>query len=159
MPIRPITRLLPALFLFLALLLPGCASLKPAKPEVALAGLELLEAGLLEQRFLLKLRLTNPGETEIAIHGLRFELELNGEPFARGVSDKAITVPRLGEAQMEVAASSDLSALLRQVRTMAKSGRKALDYRLHGNLSVPIYGSIPFDRRGEVRLPSLSKGD
>lgn len=153
------SRLLLSLVITLALLLPGCASLKPAKPEVSLAGVELLEAGLLEQRFLLKLRLTNPGEAEITIHGLRFELELNGAPFARGVSDKAVTVPRLGEAVMEVAASSNLSSLLRAVRDMAKNERKTLDYRLHGSLSVPLYGSVPFERRGEVKLPSLRKGD
>lgn len=142
------------LIVLLALCLTACASALP-KPEVSLADVELIQAGLFEQRFKLKLRLSNPGQSEVVINGLNFELELNGQPFAKGQSDQGTTLPRLGETTLDVTATSNLAALLRQVAELRKRGGESLDYRLRGTLSLPGFGSLPFDRKGEVKLTAL----
>jgi len=142
-------------FSLLLILLAGCAGLSglSQKPEVSLAGLDLLELGLFEQRFLIKLRIENPNDVALPISGLVFDIELNGQPFARGLSDKAVTVPRMSDAILEVQATSDLGRVLRQIRELQKSGRERVDYRISGRISLEGVGSIPFERKGDLSMP------
>lgn len=137
------------------LLLAACAGVGglTQKPEISLAGLDLLELGLFEQRFLLKLRIENPNDVDLPIKGLAFDVELNGLPFAKGLSDRAVTVPRLGEAVLDVRATSNLGSVLRQLRELQKAGRERVDYRIFGSIAVDGLGRVPFDRRGDVPLP------
>jgi LEA14-like dessication related protein len=85
-----------ALIIVLVALLAACANLAglSQKPEVSLAGLKLTQLGLFEQRFSLQLRIQNPNDVDLPIDGLTFDVELNGQPFLKGVSDKAVRVPR-----------------------------------------------------------------
>lgn len=145
------------LFCCLMLLwLAACAGMAglSQKPEVSLAGLDLLEFGLIEQRFALKLRIRNPNDVALSITGVNFAIELDGQPFASGVSDKAVTVPRQGDAVLEVTATSNLSGVLKQLREFRKGGR-ALDYRLTGRIAVDGLGSLPFERKGELAMPRI----
>ena len=147
--------MLRTLLLSLALLLSGCASLAPSKPEVSLAGVSLVEAGLFEQRFALKLRVQNTGRVSLPLDGLAFEVEMNGQPFARGVSAEPVSVPGLGEAVLTVNAVSNLSSLLRQLRELKNSGGDKLTYRIHGTLDAGLYGRLPFEHRGEIDTSRL----
>ena len=122
---------------------------RPLKPEVSVASIRLLDGNLLEQRFLLSLRVINPNSFEIPVEGLNFTLDLNGQPFARGVSNKPVTVPQLGEALLEVTATTGLAGLWRQLKGLGK-GRDKLDYRLKGRLVTGTYGDLDFDKSGEV---------
>jgi LEA14-like dessication related protein len=139
-----------AMIVFLA----GCAAIVTRLPEVSLAGIELRDVSLFEQRFRLKLRLTNPGEREFVINGINCEIELNGHAFARGVADQRVVVPRYGEALLNIDATSALSGVLQQLNELNR-GRERIDYRIHGQISAGGLGSIPFERRGEVALPRL----
>ncbi len=131
----------------------GCAGLRLGmqKPEVSVANIRLLDGNLLEQRFLLTLRVMNPDTSEIAIEGLTFKVDLNGQPFAKGVGNQPVVVPRLGEAMVEVTATTGLGGLLRQLK--AFKGREKVDYRISGRLVTGNFGGIDFDQTGEVELP------
>ena len=131
----------------------GCAGLQLGmkKPEVTVANIRLLDVNLLEQRFLLTLRVMNPNTSEIAIEGLTFKVDLNGQPFAKGVGNQPVVVPRLGEAMVEVTATTGLGGLLRQLK--AFKGREKVDYRISGRLVTGNFGGIDFDQTGEVELP------
>lgn len=141
----------------------GCAGLQLGlqKPEVAVADLRLLDGNLIEQRFALTLRVTNPNTTEIAIEGLTFTVDLNGQSFAKGVSNKPVVIPRLGEGRVEVVATTGLGGILRQLNAF-RDGRDKVDYRLRGRLVTGNFGGIDFDQQGEVALPrglsDLGKG-
>ncbi len=143
------------LALLAASLLRGCAALTTQPPEVTLAGLDIVEAGLLEQRFAMKLRLQNPNDAGITITGLSFQVEVNGQTFAKGVSGQTVTVPRFGEAVLAVDAVSNLASVLRQISELSKGGREGIDYRIHGRLATGDFGSVPFESKGELRLPRL----
>lgn len=132
----------------------GCAGLQLGmrKPEVSVANIRLLDGNLLEQRFLLTLRVMNPNTSEIAIEGLTFKVDLNGQPFAKGVGNQPVVVPRLGEAMVEVTATTGLGGLLRQLKAFGK-GREKVDYRISGRLVTGSFGGIDFDQTGEVELP------
>ena len=131
----------------------GCAGLRLGmqKPEVSVANIRLLDGNLLEQRFLLTLRVMNPNTSEIAIEGLTFKVDLNGQPFAKGVGNQPVVIPRLGEAMVDVTATTGLGGLLRQLK--AFKGREKVDYRISGRLVTGNFGGIDFDQTGEVELP------
>lgn len=138
-------------------LLSACAGLGgfSQKPEVSVAGLNLVQLGLFEQRFLLKLRIQNPNDVELPINGLNFEIELNGQAFIKGLSDKAVSVPRFGEAVLEVMATSTLGSTLKQLRDLQKGGRERVDYRIVGRINVSGLGNVPFERRGDLQMPAV----
>lgn len=144
-------------FLLLLTLVAGCTGIGSLlqKPEVSLAGVELLELNLLQQRFAFKLLVRNPNQVDLPITRLNFEIEINGQPFATGVSDKATTVPRSGEAILPVTAESDFGRVLRQVREWKKNPGERVEYRVHGTASVAGFDSLPFDRRGELHKSQL----
>lgn len=128
------------------------------KPEIALSGIDLRHIGLSEQRFGLKLRVRNPNDAEIPIVGLTYEVEVSGQRLASGVSDKAVTVPRHGEAILELSAVGNAGVLLRQLSAALKSGRQFVPYRLSGRLNTGHFSEVPFDYKGEVairRLPDM----
>ena len=137
------------------LLLAACAGLSgiSQRPELSLSSLEGVDLGLLEQRYLLRLRVRNPNDADLLVRGLSFAVELNGKPFARGVSDQSVTVPRLGEALLEVSATSSLGSFWRQWREVARATPQELTYRLSGQVSVQGLGSVPFDEKGALPMP------
>ena len=91
LPRRGIARSLLALFgALLVLGLAGCASLIQREPvRINVVGLEPLPGAGMEMRFAVKLRVQNPNEAAIDFDGLALELDLNGKPFATGVSDRS----------------------------------------------------------------------
>ncbi len=101
----------------------------------------------------MKLRVHNPNDVDLPINGLVFDVELNGLQFAKGVSNKAVTVPRMGDALLEVAATSQLSNVLRQMRELQKDGRDRIDYRIYGSFALEGLGSVPFERKGDLQIP------
>lgn len=145
--------------ILLAVLLGGCSGLDIRQPpSVTLAGIEVIEANLFEQRLALKLRVLNPNNVEIPVNGLSFEVELNGEPFAKGVSDRAVRVPRLGEAVLEVTAVTGLAGILRQLQGLSRGSNDALPYRIKGRLVIGSSLGIDFDERGRLEMPRAGQG-
>lgn len=139
-------------------LLTGCTGL-PSKidpPSVSLADVRLVDMNLMEQTFALKLRVQNPNTFDIPVHGLNYQVELNGQQLARGVNDQSVTLPGLGEEIVEVQAITSLNSLLQQLTELARTGNPSVSYRIKGNLRV---GSsllpLPFDQSGEVGLDIL----
>ncbi|SDY86721.1 LEA type 2 family protein [Nitrosomonas sp. Nm33] len=148
------------LFLGMTALVVGCTQLGGIKqnPSISLADIELVELGLLEQRFNLKLRIQNPNDIALRINGMTFDVELNGVDFAKGLSDQVVTVPRLGEKVMEVKATSTLGTLWKQLGELEKSSREKVEYRLSGRLFLEGLGSVPFERKGDVFTPFNGAG-
>lgn len=139
------------LWLLLAALLGGCATLGPAwqPPRLSLVNLRLAGATLFEQRFVAQIRVQNPNDRVLAIRGFSFDLEVNGEPLASGVSDRALSVPAFGEALTEVYATTTLASLIRQFAALDRA--QSFRYRLYGRIRLAgLGGAIPFNFEGEV---------
>lgn len=148
-PLRSIT-----LFALL-FVLGGCAALAPKidPPHVSLSDLKLKDVGLFEQRFTLTLRIQNPNDFALPIKGMDYEVFLNDQKFARGVSNDAVTVPALGEALASVDVVSNAGSLWQQAQTLMNGKQTALRYRLSGGLRVVNRAvKIPFDYQGEFKL-------
>ncbi|HKQ24553.1 MAG TPA: LEA type 2 family protein [Burkholderiales bacterium] len=141
--------------LVLALLLAGaCAGTgQQSKLDVSIAELGAGQIGLLEQTYSLKLRVQNPNPTDITTDGMSFSIDLNGKPFARGVSNQSVTIPRLGEAMVDVTAVSDLSGLIQQMRSFEGAATSGLRYRLSGRF-FSGEKPFPFTYSGSIKPPS-----
>jgi LEA14-like dessication related protein len=127
-------------------------------PSVRLADLRPLSGGLLEQRFRMDLRVSNPNNFELDIDGLSVDLDLNGLPFATGLGNQPVSVPRLGDALVSVEATTGILELARQMFGLAQSGN--LTYRLDGIIYLGGIGggSVPFEQSGSLDLESTVGG-
>lgn len=138
--------------LAVAALVAACAGFGLREPlSATVADIKPLEMSLLEQRFSVKVRVLNPNDTDIEFEGVVFDLELNGKPFAKGVSNQKGTIPRFGEALIDVNVVSGLSGILRQVNEL-RSGRESMTYRLSGRFATGAFGTVPFETKGELKL-------
>ena len=146
-----------------AFALAGCVGVGEERVEVHLADVALLDATLLEQRLRLTLRFQNRGGADLPVDGLAYRIEASGTTIASGVSNQAFTVPRFGEARVDVEATSTLAGVLRQIIDLQRqSGASAsnLRYRIYGTasltpqpMSLGRAGSFIFDTVNEFPLP------
>ena len=87
------------------LLLPlaGCATLgrKLEAPQLTVARIELLKGDLLQQNLRVGLHVRNPNAVDLPVRGVTCEIEVAGERFAHGESERSFVVPAHG-AQVSV---------------------------------------------------------
>jgi len=108
---------------------------------------------LFEQRYQVRLRIKNPNAYELPIHGIDFRLEINGQAFADGVSNRSVTVPAYGEDVIALEVSSNLIQVFRQLQSLEKSRSPGFEYRINGTIAVGDYGQrLPFDYSGDMQL-------
>ncbi len=134
--------------------LAGCAHLLGTadNPRVNIASLTPKDMKLFEQVFVMELRVMNPGDKELVINGLAFTLEVNGQTFARGVSNESFTVGAFASHIVQVEAVTTLASLLRQIVQAQKEEFSGFTYRLKGYFqSAPSAVRIPFDETGEFK--------
>jgi LEA14-like dessication related protein len=141
----------------LALLaLAGCASMASLEPpEVRVTSLEWLEPaqGSLEQRFAVGLRLVNPNNRALMVDGLDFDLDLNGRRLARGVTNRAFELPRLGEAETSIIVTTSVFDLLRQALEIgSREDMAGMGYELRGrvHLGSGFVRTVPFSHQGTL---------
>ena len=137
-----------------AFLLAGCAHLLGTadNPRVNIASLTPKDMKLFEQTFVMELRIMNPGDKELVINGLAFNLEVNSQPFARGVSNESFTVGPFASHVVQVEAVTTLASLLRQIVQAQKGEFSGFTYHLKGYFhSGSSAVRIPFDETGEFK--------
>lgn len=135
-------------------MLTGCAHLfgKTDAPRVNIANITAKDVKLFEQIFTMDLRVMNPTDKEIGIRGVVFDLEINGQPFARGVSNQAITVGPFSSQVLQVEAMTTITSLLRQIVQAQNEGLTGFTYRLSGFFQTDTSAfRIPFDESGEFK--------
>src|SRR5215475_3172798 len=147
--------LLKILVVIVALTLSACAGMPGQEPvQVTVADIESIPGEGLELRMMVKLRVQNPNDAPVEYDGVYLKLDVLDKTFATGVSDERGTIPRYGEAVVNVPVTVSTVNLIRHVIGIA-SGDKPPDkisYRLEGKLNGAGFGSTRFDSRGELSL-------
>ena len=145
-------------FTLVAGVLAGACTRTPVSmepPQVTLAGISLVGLDLLEQRYEIRLRVQNPNRFDFVIEGMQYQVEINDKMFARGLSNHKVSVPHNDMRTISVEAVSTLNDVLRQLQVEERSGPEVLRYRVSGTLTLRHHESeVPFDHRGEIRLPA-----
>jgi len=144
--------------LLVAAVLGGCAGFGMERPRVTLSDITVKDARVLEQVFEVKLRVMNPNDMELPISGLAFDVELNGAPFASGVSGEQVTVPRFGSTVITAEAVSGIAGIVRQLAKLVEGGLTTLSYRVTGRVYLGSWlQRLTFDEKGEIKLPAFTE--
>ena len=106
----------------LAVLVPSLAAVACAswrggieKPGVSLTKVDTARIGVFEQELDVGLRFHNPNDFPLDVHGIRFAIEIDGDPVARGRDDERFTIPPDGEREVAVKARAQSVAMVRQL--------------------------------------------
>ena len=157
-------RLVPTLAgLIIGLLLAGCAGIgKPLEPpRVSLAHVRVEDFTGFETVFQIQLRVINTNDVDLRVKGLEAELEINGQPFAAGVSNTPVTIPSFGTELVTVTVYSSVIKMFQSVYGLQES--EELKYRLNGKLRVAgdktLATTLPFESEGVVTLNGPKKSE
>jgi len=137
----------------LTVLMVGCATLGqyPEPIKVTLADIRPMEMTLLEQRYLLKVRVQNPNDAALTVRGMSYEIALNGKEFAHGVSSTPFTVAGFSEQIVEGEIVSTVFSFYEQIRQLQKNPNEPFQYQISGSLSLGAgAGRVPFEYKGEL---------
>jgi LEA14-like dessication related protein len=143
------------------LLLAGCAGLgvRSEPPRVTLVNLEPVSVTLWEQKYRIQLRVQNPNPEPLAIRGMHYSLELNGEDFLDGVSGQTVVVPAFSDQIIESDGVTSLFGYLRQIQALQQGRLESLSYRVSGRISLQDgFIGLPFDYAGELLALPAAQG-
>jgi LEA14-like dessication related protein len=134
------------------LLLAACSALPPQAlmPRFSVAEIDVKAVGLLEQHFEVGLRLANPNDFDLGIEAMEFELELNGQPFAKGLSQTRASIPATSSVVVRVDAVTQSHNLIRQFVTLEPDTLKqGMPYLIKGRVKTDKWlGWLPFEQKG-----------
>jgi len=148
--------------LLAVLTLAGCAGIgKPLEtPRVSLSNIQVQESKGMETAFLVLLRVANPNDVDLDIKGVDCDLEINGKPFAYGISNAQVKVPALGSETVPVTVYSSVLDIIRGLFGLPQ--RENLSYQVKGKVRMAGGGfmpsTLPFDSQGTVSIKELTSG-
>jgi len=140
-----------------SLAIAGCAGvgkqLEP--PRVSLANIRVEEVSGLETAFEIQMRVFNANDVDLKVKGIKAELEINGRPFATGVSNTPVEIPSYGTELVTITVYSSVIKMFKSVYGLKES--EELKYRLDGKISVSAGNNmmpttLPFESKGQVSL-------
>lgn len=135
-------RTLQTLFLLLFLGLGGCASWfsdDEPDPEVHLVRVEVVRAKLLEQRFVLHLRIDNPNDSDLTVRGLEYRIHLGDILLAEGEHEHWITVGPKRSSFYKVPIRTNLWPKVRDLVKQLKNPKQPIPYRLEGEMETGLF--------------------
>jgi LEA14-like dessication related protein len=151
---RPTDRRCAAALLLVALLA-GCAGVgtRLETPDIAVTSLRLAEAGLLEQRFDVRLRVTNPNPVPLPLEGLSSRLMVSGVEIGSGVARPDRQLEAYGETEVGVSLRTGTLAIAELLRRWREDPGEAIDYRIEGRVGLGMLApDLSFSREGSVPL-------
>ena len=147
-----------SLLLLFSCVLGACSTLPNRDPlNIDVAGIEPLPGEGLELRLAVRVRIQNPNDTAIDYSGAALNLQLNGRKLASGVSAAMGTVPRYGEAVLEIPVTISALSMARQVLGFVNNNaqdQRAVKYTVHGKLEGGVFGTRRFTDDGTFELPA-----
>lgn len=141
--------------LLMTLLAAGCVfSQKLQAPNLSIVSIQVTSATLWEQRLTVRMHVRNPNNVALPVKSLEYALEVEGQPFASGVSDSSFVVPASGETEFDMSMTTNVAGTL--VNLLARPGAlgQSVAYRLTGKvvLARGLLRSIPFEQNGTFSL-------
>lgn len=149
------------------LFLSGCAAIYGLKedPKISVADIRIQDIKAMEGIFLIKLRVMNPNDVPIDLHGINCTLELNKRHFANGISDSNQSVPAFGTAVVPVEVYASVIDMIASVADLLHTAGKPstkdkpVPYLLKGVVRIGVHGfkrEVPFKSSCELSLKGLT---
>lgn len=140
-----------------SLTISGCAGVMTRldPPRVLLADIQIKEVTGLETAFEIQMRVFNANDVALQVKGIKAELDINGQPFATGVSNTPVEIPSYGSELVKVTLYSSVLKIFKSVYGLTES--QELSYYLKGNIRVSAGSSmmpttLPYRSQGQVTL-------
>lgn len=131
--------------------LSGCSLFVPKleKPTLSVVSVKMLKSDLWHQELKLRMRVQNPNDRVLPVRGLSYELDVDDQEVAHGMSADSFIVPARGEAEFDMSVSANMVNLVKAL----SAGGNQVDYRLRGKiaLSAGLLRSIPFNQPGSFK--------
>jgi LEA14-like dessication related protein len=139
----------------LVLCLSACSALGPKieVPQLTLVRVAMTSADIYNQQFLVRMHVENPNDRELPVRGIDYELFLEGDSFAEGVSNKPFVVPAKGETEFDMIVRTNfVSGVARLLSRL--NGRQQVQYVIEGKVltDIGMVKKIPFQESGTVSL-------
>jgi len=149
--------LLRATFVALLVTLASCSSLGPklVAPQVSLVGIQIMSADMFAQQFMVRVKVENPNDLEIAVSGIEYEIFLMGDSFAEGAADSSFVLPAKGEAEFDMVVKTNFVSSLGRLVSRTSGGKlEDVPYQVTGKLVLEkgIMRTFPFSRAGTVNF-------
>ena len=136
----------------IALGLSACSLFVPKleKPTLSVVNVQMLKSDLWHQELKVRMRVQNPNDRALPVKGLSYELDVDGQEFAHGMSGDSFVVPALGEAEFDMSVSANMASVL--IKLLNKGGNQ-IDYHITGKiaLSAGLLRSISFNDQGTFK--------
>ncbi|MEO6079763.1 MAG: LEA type 2 family protein [Steroidobacteraceae bacterium] len=135
-------------------MLGGCVLVPKFKePKLDVVDVQMLRGDLLQQELRVRMVVRNPNNRELSVRSIQYQVQVAGEAFAHGESERDFKVPANGETQFDVSVTANAAAA---VLRLLGSGRRldAVEYQITGKLTLAsgLMRSIPFDQKGQIHL-------
>ena len=149
--------LLRATCVALLVTLASCSSLAPklVAPQVSLVGIQIMSADMFAQQFMVRVKVENPNDLEVAVSGLEYEIFLMGDSFAEGASESSFVLPAKGEAEFDMIVKTNFVSSLGRLVSRTSGGKlEDVPYQVTGKLVLEkgIMRTFPFSRAGTVNF-------
>ncbi len=142
------------LIALLVLGLSGCSLFAPKfeRPTLSVVRVQLLKSDLWHQELRVRMRVQNPNDRALPVKSILYQLDVEGQELAHGMSGDRFVVPALGEAEFDMSVSANVANMLFKLLNRNNS---QLEYRVYGkiSLSAGLLRSIHFDDRGTFKWP------
>ena len=142
-------------FVALIAMLASCSSLGPklVAPQLSLVGIQIMSADMFAQQFIVRVKVENPNDLEVAVSGLEYDIFLMGDSFAEGASDSSFVLPAKGEAEFDMIVKTNFVSSLGRLVSRTSGGKlENIPYQVTGKLMLEkgIMRTFPFSHAGTV---------
>jgi LEA14-like dessication related protein len=143
------------LLLGLMALLAGCTAFRP---KIEPLRLMITSAGptstdMFSQSFLVRLHVENPNDREIAVTGIDYQLFLQGDSFAEGLTNRPFKLGPKGETEFDMTVRTNFMSSVGRLMSRLGGSRK-VEYSIEGTVltDITMMKKIPFRETGSVEL-------
>ena len=129
-------------------------------PDIKVVGFTHIKSdNFLEQRFALRLQLTNPNDLELEVKGIGFQFEIAGIEFIQGVSGEVPLIKPYSTTEFTVQGSANVIQAVRLLHKIQKKPQNRFDYTLHTKIDLAHGWPSTFNlkREGDIGLDDLQK--
>jgi LEA14-like dessication related protein len=144
--------------------LAGCASLGSnlVAPTVSVLNVQMLSTDMFAQKFKVRVKVENPNDIQLKVNGIEFEILLMGDGFAEGNSSDQFLLPAKGEAEFDMAVSTNFVSSLGRLISRKGGGKlENIDYEIVGTLYIEkgFAKKVPFNHKGTVDFTKATRRD
>jgi LEA14-like dessication related protein len=139
-----------------AALLSACSAFAPeiTAPNVTLMNAGMLSGDMFSQQFKVRLLVENPNARALPIKKIDYQLFLEGDAFAEGISAAPFNVPANDSTEFDLIVNTNFMSSIGRLLSRLNDGRKEIRYDFIGTLDADIsmLPPLPFKASGTVEF-------